>query len=399
MKTPRLLTGFRRILFHPGIPGLILLTAGPVSSLHAQVVYTNGQDDTTPRSTTSASPLTLTIDSGTATQSGAISGDGSITKTGDGTLRLTASNSHSGGTIISEGTLAITSTAGAGAVTGSVSIAAGATLDLGAQNMGLAGGLAPRISGEGTVTTTGAFNNGSSSSFTRGFALGGTASLNHTGTGTLILTGTSTYTGTTSVSNGTLRVDGSIATSSTVTVQSTGTLAGTGTVGDLSLSGTLAPGHSPGTLTVDGNTTWNGGATYLWEINDANGAAGSAYDLVSIFGTLTLAATPESKFKLSLASLTAGNEAGTLAGFDAAQDYTYTIASASGGILGFDAGKFTIDSSGFTNALAGGLWSLAVTGNDLTLNFAAATAVPEPSTYAALAGLGALGLALYRRRR
>jgi hypothetical protein len=163
--------------------------------------------------------------------------------------------------------------------------------------------------------------------------------------------------------------------------------------------GTLAPGHSPGTLTVDGNTTWNGGATYLWEINDANGAAGSAYDLVSIFGTLTLAATPESKFKLSLASLTAGNEAGTLAGFDAAQDYTYTIASASGGILGFDAGKFTIDSSGFTNALAGGLWSLAVTGNDLTLNFAAASAVPEPSTYAALAGLGALGLALYRRRR
>jgi hypothetical protein len=92
-----------------------------------------------------------------------------------------------------------------------------------------------------------------------------------------------------------------------------------------------------------------------------------------------------------------GNAAGSVINFNSAANYSYTIATASGGIVGFDSTKFTVDTSGFANGLAGGAWSLAAVGNDLNLNFTA-SAIPEPSAYAALAGLCALGLALHRRR-
>ncbi|MBC8011795.1 MAG: PEP-CTERM sorting domain-containing protein, partial [Burkholderiales bacterium] len=38
-------------------------------------------------------------------------------------------------------------------------------------------------------------------------------------------------------------------------------------------------------------------------------------------------------------------------------------------------------------------------GGDITLNWTAGSAIPEPSTFAALAGVAALGLAALRRRR
>jgi autotransporter-associated beta strand protein len=233
--------------------------------------------------------------------------------------------------------------------------------------------------------------------------ISGTGALLKTGTGTLTLSGTNSFSGTTTVSGGILKVTGSSA-ASAVTVNSSGTLRGTGTVGALTVAsgGVLAPGNSPGTLTA-GNTTWNGGGTYAWEINDAASPAtggGTRYDLLSISGTLTLAATSENKFTLSLVSLLANNTAGDVINFNSAVNSSYTIATATGGIFGFDASAFTINSTDFTNPLAGGTWSLALTNSnkDLALNFTAA-AIPEPSTYAALAGALALALAAWRRRR
>ena len=92
---------------------------------------------------------------------------------------------------------------------------------------------------------------------------------------------------------------------------------------------------------------------------------------------------------------------GDVVNFNSAANSSYTIASASGGIIGFDANTFSINSTGFTNALNGGSWNLTLgnSNRDLNLNFAAASAIPEPSTYAALAGAGALALAWYRRRQ
>lgn len=64
-----------------------------------------------------------------ATLSGTLSGAGAIlTKTGTGTLELTAANTYSGGTVVSAGTLLINNTAGSGAGAGNVNVNDGGTL-------------------------------------------------------------------------------------------------------------------------------------------------------------------------------------------------------------------------------------------------------------------------------
>lgn len=63
--------------------------------------------------------------SGDATMSGALSGSGSLTKVGEGTLTLSGQNTYTGGTTVSQGTLAI---AQGGSVTGDVWVQAAAVL-------------------------------------------------------------------------------------------------------------------------------------------------------------------------------------------------------------------------------------------------------------------------------
>jgi autotransporter-associated beta strand protein len=98
---------------------------------------------------------------------------------------------------------------------------------------------------------------------------------------TLTLSGNNTYTGPTTVTTGTLVVNGALA--STVTVGQGGTLGGNGTLGGLVVNGTVAPGNSIGTLTVNGNYTHNAGATYVVEINDHGQS-----DLIHATGTATI---------------------------------------------------------------------------------------------------------------
>ena len=89
-------------------------------------------------------------------------------------------------------------------------------------------------------------------------------------------------------------------------------------------------------------------------------------------------------------ALSAPGEAG---GFDPAQTYTWTFLTATGGISGFDAANFVVDTTPFANAFTG---SFTVVQNDgLAISY---NAVPEPSTYALLA-LAALALACARLRK
>ncbi|WP_438479946.1 beta strand repeat-containing protein [Oleiharenicola lentus] len=335
------------------------------------------------------------------TYSGALSGDGQLEKYGTGTLTLTGINTHTGLLYIDQGTVALS---GAGTIGGSSTAAQlmpDGILDLGGKSVAintvyLFGGTIQN----GTFSTTGFSPNAG----TINAVIAGTGGLDKYTTGTVTLTAANTYTGTTNVENGTLVVNGSLAANGITTVNTSGRLSGSGSVGTLFVvdGGTLAPGNSPGTLSA-ASTTWEAGGSYQWEIANATGARGTHYDLLSITGTLNLNALTAESFELSLISLvqTAGvYSPGNVINFNAALNYSYTIATTTGGIFGFDAADFRINTSGFSNHTLGGTWNLALgnSNKDLTLNFTA-SAIPEPSTYAALFGALVLGLALYRKRR
>ncbi|THV25104.1 autotransporter domain-containing protein [Peteryoungia ipomoeae] len=100
--------------------------------------------------------------------------------------------------------------------------------------------------------------------------ISGTGALTKEGAGELDLRGTNTYTGETRVSAGLLSVNGSIANSALTTVLDGATLGGVGTVGDLRIAkgGTLAPGNSIGTLTVNGDVTFDAGSTFRVEVDE-----------------------------------------------------------------------------------------------------------------------------------
>jgi autotransporter-associated beta strand protein len=92
---------------------------------------------------------------------------------------------------------------------------------------------------------------------TNGFALNAGGS----GTGRLVLGGANTYSGPTTVNAGTLLVNGSLAAASAVSVAPRATLGGTGTIAgpvSVAASGTLSPGASVGTLTLNGGLALSG---------------------------------------------------------------------------------------------------------------------------------------------
>ncbi len=191
------------------------------------------------------------------------------------------------------------------------------------------------------------------------------------------------------VNNGTI--------SGTVDINFGGLAEGAGTYGAVNISngGEFHPGNSPGTVTSS-SATWGAGGELEFDIDDATGTAGVNWSLWDITGALDITAgnTLNSRFKILLDSLLANDTAGPAADFDATHAYAWNFVNA-GSISGFNSANFTIDTSGFANALNGGSFSLVSDGQNLTLDFT--PNVPEPST--AVLGLAALGLVWEARRR
>ena len=233
--------------------------------------------------------------------------------------------------------------------------------------------------------------------------ISGSGNFNKTGSGILKIGDSSGFTGTLQAQGGKVVVDGTMNSASKVVVGSGATVGGSGTVGALEIAsgGKVGPGNSPGQLGVAGNATWAGGARYEWEINNFLGSAGSNWDFLNIAGTLSITATTGSKFLIDVVSLLADNSRGNAQNFDAFSNYSFDIATAAGGITGFDVAAFTLDTSGFANpmwpagAASGGSWSVSLSGNNIRLNYAAA--IPEPSS-AALVVLGLVAVLAKRRR-
>lgn len=119
-------------------------------------------------------------------------------------------------------------------------------------------------------------------------SLGGMMSLLKSGSGQLTLATSNTYSGGTTVSNGTLLVNNATGSGTgvgAVTVLSGGTLGGTGVIGGpVSVTGRLAPGNSAGTLLVNNNLAFNGGAVLQYQL-------GTNSDLTAVSGNLILGGT------------------------------------------------------------------------------------------------------------
>jgi autotransporter-associated beta strand protein len=186
-----------------------------------------------------AATATLTVgNDGTSTTFGGVLENGTsvlqLAKIGAGTLTLTGTNTYTGGTTISAGTLQI----GNGGTIGSI---------------------------VGDVTDNAVLAFDRSDSVTFGGAISGTGDVVNLGTGTLTLTGTNTYSGGTTISAGTLQAGSaaSFSPNSAFTVNSILDLNGfNNTIGSLSGNGTvLNNGATTATLTAGNdntNTTFGG---------------------------------------------------------------------------------------------------------------------------------------------
>lgn len=166
----------------------------------------------------------------------------------------------------------------------------------------------------------------------------------------------------------------------TQSITGAGAVDGAVTVGG---GGTLEPGAGLGLLTVTRGLTWAGGGDYNWQIGDAAGVAGTGWDLVAVGGALDITATRASPFQINLGTLS-GGAAGQAANFDPTTNFTWKIAEAGGGITGFAADKFQVNVSafngaaGFSNALGGGSFSVAQSGNAINVVFTKAGGPPPP---------------------
>jgi autotransporter-associated beta strand protein len=257
---------------------------------------------------------------------GTISGPGTLTKFGSGTLVIdNPSATWTGGTSIRSGTLQLSRGGSNGLLPGtpanpsSVVISAGATLRFnrgsnksffdiisGGGGIIVANSPAAKVRlvsnntytgpttissgvlmiGQGNPGEPGAIvssvvNNSGTLAFNRvedliySGAISGPGTLDKQAAGKLVLTGTHTYTGVTTVSAGTLLVNGVIGTSAVIVTN--GTLGGNGLIkGPVTLqpAGRFAPGTSIGTLTISNSLTLSG--TTVMELN----AATSTNDLV-----------------------------------------------------------------------------------------------------------------------
>ena len=123
------------------------------------------------------------------------------------------------------------------------------------------------------------------------------------------------------------------------------------------------------TVTVQSITNiWNSGGQLAVNLTNATGTAGAGYTQTNYTGFLQITATNGNPFTLKLISI-AGSSPGNAANFNNNSNYTWVIASFTQTLLGFDAAKIVVDSSSFSNDLAGGTFSVTTNANFVNLVF------------------------------
>ncbi len=300
---------------------------------------------------------------------------GTYNKTAAGTTTISIPFANTGTVNVQAGTLQLDGNVSGGTLSaGTWRVGDGARLNL--------AGDAAITHNSATVVLTGAgsvFNGINSLTLNDGtFSLQGGRAFStgaaFTNAGTLIVSAGSSFATTSTFTNsGTLNVNGGFTAGGGLT--NTGTLGGSGTfTSSLTNSGTLSPGNSPGLLTVTGNLTLQGSSVLVMELGGL--VEGVSYDSIDVGGVLSLGGALNVTF---------------VNGFSPMTGATFNL---------FDAASFngTFNSMSMPTLANGLSWDTSALASSGLLGVTG-TAIPEPSTYAAFVGLGALGLVIIRRRR
>ncbi len=279
---------------------------------------------------------------------GALSGSGGLVKRGNGVLTLSGDYHYKGHTVVQGGSLSLAAQLDPDT---HLSIDDG-IFDLNGKTQtvaGLSGGSGELALGETGELTV---NQNQDSSF--GGSLSGSGIFNKNGTAALNLTGVSSFSGQVNVNSGLLAINGQLP--GTVIVQNSGVLGGSGVAGSVVAhqGGTVAPGNSIGTLSVNNNVQFDAGSIYAVEVD----AAGNS-DKILATGQVLL-------------------NGGTVQVLAEAGDYnpytSYLILDADGGV----SGRFENATSNFaflspSLAYAPNTVTLALTRNDVAFSQMAAT--------------------------
>lgn len=375
------------------------------------------------------------------TYAGNVSGSGSLEQAGSGVLTLTGTNTHTGGTTISAGTLQLGDGNSTGSVAGNITndgtltfnrsddiTYSGVITGSGSVTHASSGALtltgASNYSGGTTITTgnlfignggttgsiTGDVTNGGGLNFNRSnsFTFAGNISggdVNQNGSGTVTLSGTIEPENL-AVNSGTLILNGTASPSSFVVSVDTGaTLGGTGTINgtvNVAPNGVIRGGTTvtTGTLNVAGLDLGQGGgnnATIRVETSRTGVNAANASRINATTDIINLNPGAGNRFRIDLVNGTPSLVAG--------ETYTITLATTGGSgrfqLNGVTLGNGVIPATNYTLESSSFFFtgvSLQVSGNtNLTLTFTP-TPIPEPGAVLGIA-CGVLGLGGVVRRR
>ncbi|QZA58610.1 autotransporter outer membrane beta-barrel domain-containing protein [Candidatus Rhabdochlamydia porcellionis] len=286
-------SGTNTIIFNSGIGNILLGSDLPLITRQGTIVVPSG---TSLDIDGTAGPYRIFGASGVANISiqvpstsglnllGLMDGSGTLIGSGGGILDLRGSNTYTGGTIINSGLiLALIGT-------GTLDPASGVVVN--SSTFNIANITAPvqtiaALSGSGNALVELGSKNlivNQTISTTYPGVIDGIGSFTKQGSGILTLTGDSSgfSSGAVNIDAGTLLVNGRL--EGTFTIDNNAIFGGAGTaIGNVTNNGSVQPGNSIGTLTINGNYTQNASGELVIEINEAG-----ATDLLVVTGAATL---------------------------------------------------------------------------------------------------------------